>query len=285
MKKTVMLFFASLISIGIFGQNVEYDLDNPANQNPKVAEKLELDRSVFRVLYRYSILEDTTKKTPKDYVLLLQIGKTITKCADYYSMQGDSLRRALREQGVDLNTRSQKVRAISQGSSPQAIYTNYPSSKITVTDIFGGSSYLYEEPIPDIKWKLIEGTQTVCGYVCKAAQCNLFGRNYTAWYAPEIALQNGPWKLSGLPGLILKAVDEKGQVSFECIALEKSSWVDPIYILKKDYIKSSKKQILKSYVEYKRNPIANLLSSGMIQGDIPEKAKKERVFVPIELSE
>lgn len=33
---------------------------------------------------------------------------------------------------------------------------------------------------------------------------------YTSWYAPEIALNKGPWKFNGLPGLILKVEDSKG---------------------------------------------------------------------------
>jgi GLPGLI family protein len=33
---------------------------------------------------------------------------------------------------------------------------------------------------------------------------NFRGRNYYAWYAPDIAVYSGPWKLNGFtPGMIL----------------------------------------------------------------------------------
>jgi hypothetical protein len=35
------------------------------------------------------------------------------------------------------------------------------------------------------------------------------GREYIVWYAPSIAYAEGPWKLGGLPGLILEAYDKE----------------------------------------------------------------------------
>jgi hypothetical protein len=35
-----------------------------------------------------------------------------------------------------------------------------------------------------------------------------------AWYAPSIPVQEGPWKLSGLPGLVIEAYDDKKDLYF-----------------------------------------------------------------------
>lgn len=52
-------------------------------------------------------------------------------------------------------------------------------------------------------WKLVTGSKEIIGYECKKALLNYRGRDYEAWYAPEIPVPNGPYKFHGLPGMIL----------------------------------------------------------------------------------
>jgi len=46
---------------------------------------------------------------------------------------------------------------------------------------------------------------TIVGQQCLMAKTRFRGREWTVWYAPEVGIPLGPWKLAGLPGLILKA--------------------------------------------------------------------------------
>lgn len=41
------------------------------------------------------------------------------------------------------------------------------------------------------------------------------------WYTLDLPYNDGPWKLSGLPGLIMKADDTKGDYSFTAISITK----------------------------------------------------------------
>jgi GLPGLI family protein len=77
----------------------------------------------------------------------------------------------------------------------------------------------YKEPI--IKnWKLVNETKIINTINCKKAEVIFKGRNWIAWYSSEIPLPYGPYKFSGLPGLIIKITDDKGEWDFELIKSE-----------------------------------------------------------------
>jgi GLPGLI family protein len=63
------------------------------------------------------------------------------------------------------------------------------------------------EKRPDIKWIFTKETKKIGTLVCHSATTNFRGRQYTVWYTPEIPLPYGPWKFTGLPGLVLEAYD------------------------------------------------------------------------------
>lgn len=65
-----------------------------------------------------------------------------------------------------------------------------------------------------INWKLLVDAKKILNYNCNKAQCIFRGRTYTVWYTMEIPSKIGPWKLSGLPGLILEAIDSKNLYNY-----------------------------------------------------------------------
>jgi len=71
------------------------------------------------------------------------------------------------------------------------------------------------EKLPKLKWELLPETKVFKNITCFLAKTNFRGRVYYAWYAPEIPVLYGPWKLYGLPGLIIEAYDEKKEVIFQ----------------------------------------------------------------------
>ena len=107
------------------------------------------------------------------------------------------------------------------------VWTGYPEGQTTVREFIFPHEYEGYEPTPDIAWTLTEDTMTVSGYLCQQATATFRGVEWRVWYTDEIPSSAGPWRLRGLPGLIVKA--ESGAHTF-CLAefrMEASSITAP----------------------------------------------------------
>ena len=79
--------------------------------------------------------------------------------------------------------------------------------------------YLVIDTMKVIEWKLLNKSKKIQNIECFSAQAEYRGRIWTAWYAPSIPVSSGPWKLYGLPGMILEATDMKNCMLFKCLAV------------------------------------------------------------------
>ena len=110
--------------------------------------------------------------------------------------------------------------------------------KVAIPDIWAPSqagfsyslAHIYEEEAPALEWEMTGEHGTVASFECQKAECDFRGRRWEAWFTPEIPVSEGPWKLKGLPGLILYARDTTGQYSFEAVSVTDSP--EPFY----DYV-------------------------------------------------
>lgn len=64
-------------------------------------------------------------------------------------------------------------------------------------------------------WNILDEVKTINNHQCKKATTTFKGRNYEVWFTSDYPTKFGPWKLNGLPGLIIIAQDEKKEVFFE----------------------------------------------------------------------
>lgn len=148
------------------------------------------------------------------------------------------------------------------------------SGIIKVYDTAGMEQYIVEEPLENIEWSLIEdSTKNVLGYDCVMATANYHGRKWTAWFTPEIPVQTGPWKLAGLPGLILEADADNGVYSFMATGIQNSDrQIMPVYLADR-YEKIKRKDFLKAKRSFLDNPLGQINAkygaSGMVaSGDV-----------------
>jgi len=78
---------------------------------------------------------------------------------------------------------------------------------------------LVEDIYPDLRWTITEEQKVIADYTCVKATVSYRGRDWTAWFTPEIPLSVGPWKLHGLPSLILEAYDTTGECTYKAITV------------------------------------------------------------------
>ena len=200
-----------------------------------------IDEAYLKCQYDYTYVVDTLYgKTAKDW-LVLQIGKNMSKCYSYYSMQVDSI---FASPDRDVILRQQINAAIgSKTEWPHKrmkayVYKNYPQGKMTVTDGLLMQDYIYEDTLCAQNWVIQDSSKLILGHECQKAVCQYRGHCWTAWFAMDIPITDGPWKLCGLPGLIMEATSEDNSHAFKLLGMEKVS-KEPI-VFSKTYVGNNK---------------------------------------------
>lgn len=96
----------------------------------------------------------------------------------------------------------------------KVVYKNLVTKHITSRKFIRNMAFVIEDSLSEIDWVLSENIKEIGGYKCQKAITNFKGREYEVWFTPDIPISTGPWKLWGLPGLILEGRDKTGQVVF-----------------------------------------------------------------------
>jgi GLPGLI family protein len=100
-------------------------------------------------------------------------------------------------------------------------YKKYNQSGISIVDLVKENISLIEEDMDAIHWNITSINKDIKGMNCQKAIGDCKGRTYEAWFCKDYPYSTGPWKLGGLPGLIIEASDSKNQVVFSFIGYEK----------------------------------------------------------------
>ncbi|PZR23539.1 MAG: hypothetical protein DI539_02740 [Flavobacterium psychrophilum] len=98
--------------------------------------------------------------------------------------------------------------------------TDRNKKEVLFYDYVMSKKFLVRDLCPDIQWQITDETKTVAGLTCIKAVGDFRGRQWIAWFAPEIPLAFGPWKLQGLPGIILEAYDSTEKYAIKAYKVE-----------------------------------------------------------------
>lgn len=199
--------------------------------NPIPADSLDLER--LRVYYDYMY----NGKTNMHSEWLLQAGSNTSCFLNANRYKADSIQRATQQRSS-----SRITKYIEGGDIFHFFDACYVSKdKCNFTCRFGLDDIMYEETLPVISWELQDSVANICGYECKGARGTFRGRTYFVFYTEDIPVSAGPWKLGGLPGLILHADVDDGKFVFHAKQVASNSGT-PILWPKYPYVKVNRKQ-------------------------------------------
>ncbi|MDO6744242.1 GLPGLI family protein [Tenacibaculum soleae] len=103
---------------------------------------------------------------------------------------------------------------------------------------------MLKEQLPKINWKITDEFKDIGEYKCQKATGYFRGRTYNCWFTQQIPIPFGPWKLQGLPGLIIEVKDAKKEIYFR---VTKVNFKDTITI--NNFPDEEKAIPLKKYIE------------------------------------
>lgn len=72
----------------------------------------------------------------------------------------------------------------------------------------------YSDSLHQMNWELTTDKKYIDSFECFKAKTYFRGRHYIAWYSLGLAIPNGPWKIGGLPGLVIETYDENKDIYF-----------------------------------------------------------------------
>lgn len=267
------------IILVFFLQNIYAQQFTFNNRYENIEKYTVLDSAYIKCSYNLTYLKNNNKPkaTSTDFQILL-IGRYISKYYSQYALDYNNFITDYLKKGHDTYPHPKE-----KGAWSFEVFKNYPRGKETVTDIASllRGNFYYEEDLPVFDWKVCDEKQTILSYSCQKATVSFRGRDFIAWFAVNLPVQNGPWKFGGLPGLILKISDTENNFLYECTGLEHLKQKEPIKFYRVEYTKLSRSDLMKAYKRFHDDFIGYMNNLGT-EVDIVGGSLK-LVYNPIEL--
>jgi GLPGLI family protein len=235
----------------------------------------ETDTVKLRITYDVKYKTTENKSLPEEDVMALDIGDT---SSHFYSRKAQRQKEIIDSMNATRNINLDYINKATMtliGGQMYHVYKNMPHKGVlTYTMEILRDAYKTEEAMPSLDWQLEEGDTLICNYDCKKATTVFRGRTWTAWYATDLPFDDGPWKLCGLPGLIMKATEKDNIFSFVCIGIEKGKGEKRVEIVKNKYITCSPEKLNEITNEYFSN-MFKFMDKSSSNNDFSESMKSK----------
>ena len=278
MNKKIICLLLFVFPLLVSAQEISIE-GSWANEPAKLGKNKTLDTSVMECIYNYRIIDHSIGDM-REYYAILEIGDTVSKFESYGSYRLDSVLVGKQQM---TNGEVLKTYNMYRPDFKEFLLENANTKRLSYYGKVSIDSYTYQEDIPQIDWVLSDSTKEICGYLCHQATAVFRGRNWIAWFC-DIPKSVGPWKLNGLPGLILEAQSEDKEHTFTAISVRKSS--SPIIVRDTEYFKTTRELFNKAVADYKSDPTKSWKNSPLAPKDMNGKTmpipKRKLFYNPLE---
>ena len=249
MKKTSLFLLAFILSIHssvLQGQNL----------------LAEIEEARLKCIYDYYRQQDSLDP---DHIrherMVLLSGDNVSL---YYSF-GANFRDSVYISNPDIDFMSFRELDPPRSTQQIRIYKNHPVGIITTFDYVMPDMYQYEENLDLFDWTLSDETDVIHGYPVQKATTNFGGRDWIAWFTPEIPISDGPYKFRGLPGLILHIEDSRQHYVFKIQSISRpESGSQKMYLYtRSNIIKTTKQQFFEIRERFRKDVMGALISAGI----------------------
>lgn len=116
-----------------------------------------------------------------------------------------------REEGVEFNENENNnyIKVVNDKIS-KIFYSTKKDAKTRIP--LYKDEVIYNQQISDLKYEFTGKSKKIGKYNCQEAKLNLNGRKYTIWFTPDIGTNFGPYKINGLPGLVVELSEEISKI-------------------------------------------------------------------------
>lgn len=182
-----------------------------------------VDSTLFEAVYEAEIVVDTLDPVPTRDQIVLQVGTHYFKFFSLICRQWNMNHTlaALNREQEQIGTDSRYKVVVDY-----AVFRDVRRHKLTNRHLLpriNNSVAEYEEMLPSFSWRTTADTCCIAGYLCYKAIGRYAGRLWTVWFAPDVPVDGGLWKFNGLPGLVLRASDERNHYAFTLKTLRKKA--------------------------------------------------------------
>ena len=221
-----------------------------------------------RVIYEYKFRPDSTKvDSLRTEWMYLDINKKGSKYYSKSTFESDSIVNESIKKQIAAGMKSISVSRNQKGGEINyEVEKSYPEYKTSLTARVGNDSYKVLED-RKLDWKILAEKKKIGEFHTQKATTDFAGRKWTAWFTSEVPVLDGPYKFSGLPGLIVEVSDDTGSHKIELKGIKKLKEIKEevlntqgkdIPFTKKKPIEVNRQQYVKQLKQYENDPVQGM---------------------------